>query len=109
MEENLYGKHRLHDLFEVLSDRIGKSFSQKSWGDCNEINSTIGKYLSMQGSDLDISAHEIQCVAGYVGTDDCEFPILGDGAGSGQDDWNEDRPLHFWLKYGGKILLTVLW
>jgi len=73
------------ELFTILAERIGETHSPSVWGECNQINSTIAKYLTLKG-------FKVQCVAGYV---KCDNPTTV--------DWIHD-PKHFWIKYNGKIL-----
>lgn len=73
------------ELFSALSEKIQNYYDPTQWGECNEINSTIGKFLTELG-------YEITCVAGYVKCDNATTI-----------DWIYD-PLHFWLLYKGNIL-----
>lgn len=72
-------------LFSILADKISENYNPSIWGECNQINSTIAKFLSEKG-------FKIECIAGYV---KCDNPTTVDLIYD---------PMHFWLKYNGKIL-----
>ena len=72
-------------LFNILADRISETHNPHIWGECNEINSTIAKFLYIKG-------YNVKCVSGYV---KCDLPTT--------DEMIND-PKHFWIEYNGKIL-----
>lgn len=73
------------ELFNILADKISETHNPNHWGECNEINATIAKFLHYH-------KFEIECVTGYV---KCDNPTT--------DEMIYD-PRHFWITYEGKIL-----
>lgn len=79
------------ELLEYLFQKISETYDPNSWGDCNEINATLGKFLKNNG-------WEVTCVAGYVLVDhplDAIDEELSDGIFD---------PRHMWLKMNNQIL-----
>ena len=73
------------ELFSLIINKVEAVMNPHIWGECNEINSTVAKFLKEKG-------FNIECVAGYV---NCDRPDSIDFVTDSQ---------HFWLKYNGKIL-----
>jgi hypothetical protein len=50
------------ELFNLIIDKVEEVMNPQIWAECNEINSTVAKFLKEKG-------FNIECVAGYVNCD----------------------------------------
>lgn len=79
-------------LFNYLSNKIQEVYHTDSWGDCNQINSTISAFLTEKGF------ANIEIVSGCINLDyplDPEF----DEPSNGVYD-----PRHMWIRFNSHIL-----
>lgn len=77
----------MEELFYKIGEVIEESeFKPHIWGDCNNINATVAKFLTMKGFS------NIIPVSGYVL---CDVPD--------KVDYITD-PKHFWIKYNNCVL-----